>query len=806
MSAPFQFTQSFTPTQVPGCQLWFDAADQTTFSYSSGSSISTWREKSSNAYSVIQPTSANQPTLTQSAQNRLPGIQFATNTFLYQTATSMPNFTTGPATSVLIAARNASVNTGWNITNTIWFTSTGGSATTRYHFSFNRDVTDGTTLFTNGVLVGQVTSNAVAPSANAIFGFTASATSATIHTNGSTDSYAGVTLPDATGSTAFIFNDPRNLAGGSDNIMIFEMVGYNTQITTAQRQQLEGYLAWKWGMVDNLPANHPYKTTPIISLPPFPNAPRVRIATQVNLFQPTQISGCTVWLDGADPNGNGIIPANGSSVSSWVDKSSNGMTVSAASSLPTYSTAIQNGLGALTYNGTQNLTTGNVLASKFAGNTVNLTLFCVFSFSNTVTGSTYASPFCWANAGDVPRICLSAGNNADGVMMDVGSNVIGRTTFSVPPPTFDNTFYFISYFKNGVNTQLNLNGSNRATTNNQATTQFGSSSFAFNVGNGYANSAYFMRGNVGEILFYNSTLSTQNFQLVEGYLAWKWGLQSSLPSTHPYKNTPVYSVPPFPLVPRIAAATNRYFNPNSIPGCSLWLDASDRSTVRGTNPITSWTDKSGTGKTVTFVNTNTYTSGISVNTSSTAFFRVNIDFRKSAAPYVNMFIVHTWGGGSLNTQQCLWGQDDGGGFNRIQFLSVPLDANAAYGLLYRSTQPIAIQASSLNTSSRVLYSANIAYLVSGGTFLGVNGINTTTVTEGAASPETSTTSLGFASQNTTGFSIATVNFHEIVVYISATSNISTQRRQQVEGYLAWKWGLQANLPGNHPYKLFPPPP
>ena len=25
-------------------------------------------------------------------------------------------------------------------------------------------------------------------------------------------------------------------------------------------------------------------------------------------------------------------------------------------------------------------------------------------------------------------------------------------------------------------------------------------------------------------------------------------------------------------------------------------------------------------------------------------------------------------------------------------------------------------------------------------------------------------------------------------------------RQQLEGYLAWKWGLEANLPVDHPYK------
>jgi hypothetical protein len=40
--------------------------------------------------------------------------------------------------------------------------------------------------------------------------------------------------------------------------------------------------------------------------------------------------------------------------------------------------------------------------------------------------------------------------------------------------------------------------------------------------------------NVSEILFYRSELSPANYQSVEGYLAWKWGLNTSLPTTHPY--------------------------------------------------------------------------------------------------------------------------------------------------------------------------------------------------------------------------------------------------------------------------------
>uniref|UniRef100_A0A6C0ERP2 Uncharacterized protein n=1 Tax=viral metagenome TaxID=1070528 RepID=A0A6C0ERP2_9ZZZZ len=39
---------------------------------------------------------------------------------------------------------------------------------------------------------------------------------------------------------------------------------------------------------------------------------------------------------------------------------------------------------------------------------------------------------------------------------------------------------------------------------------------------------------LAEMLVYNTAVSLSNRQLIEGYLAWKWGIQSSLPNTHPY--------------------------------------------------------------------------------------------------------------------------------------------------------------------------------------------------------------------------------------------------------------------------------
>jgi hypothetical protein len=250
----------FSPNSIGNLQAWFDAADSSTVTVS-GSSVTQWRDKSSNAYSVGQPTASNQPSYSYNIQNKKNGIQFSTISFLFAAGSSMPNFTTGSATSVFIAAKNASTNTGWNIFNTIWFIGINGG-TTRYHLSFNQNTTDGTTLYTNGTLVGQVTSNAVAPSSNAIVGFTASSTSATIHTNGSSDTYAGTTLPAANNTTYFIFGDARNAESVSSDTVIYEMVGYNVQVNLRQRQQIEGYLAWKWGLVGNLPSTHPFKLFP----------------------------------------------------------------------------------------------------------------------------------------------------------------------------------------------------------------------------------------------------------------------------------------------------------------------------------------------------------------------------------------------------------------------------------------------------------------------------------------------------------------------------------------------------------------
>jgi hypothetical protein len=45
-------------------------------------------------------------------------------------------------------------------------------------------------------------------------------------------------------------------------------------------------------------------------------------------------------------------------------------------------------------------------------------------------------------------------------------------------------------------------------------------------------------GGIGEVCYITAALGTVSHQKLEGYQAWKWGLQSSLPADHPYKSTP----------------------------------------------------------------------------------------------------------------------------------------------------------------------------------------------------------------------------------------------------------------------------
>jgi hypothetical protein len=683
----------------------------------------------------------------------------------------MPNFTTGGSTSVLMAARNANNNDSWNIINTVWFDIAGLTATLRYHFSFNQNATDGTTLYTNSSLVGQVTSNAVAPSANAILGFTASATSQTIHTNGSTNSYPGTTLPDATGNTDFVFNDPRNNLA-SANTMIFEMVGYNTQISVAQRQQLEGYLAWKWGMVANLPADHPYKTTPIISLPPFPNAPRVPSSINNPVFSPLQISNCYLWLDAADTS-QILLTAGTSNITQWRDKSSNAFHAIAAGN-PTYNSSSYR----VQFNGTtsylSNLSYSLTLSQR--------SIFIVMSENSRTTAGGVFSHIPNPRSGldytttNGFTIETSSGlrfyGNGGGYISDIGNSVL------LPQAIYNDNM-------NGTQGSSFLNGSN--INNNSANYTAGTCS-GYVLGARWLGtvSGPYLNGNINEIIVYSSPVSASQRQQIEGYLAWKWNLTGSLISTQPYKAPPLA---PFSYGVRRATQSSSW-SPLNITGSALWLDAKSPSSITPSTggTVTAITDKSTSPKTISITNTVSYT----VNTAlvfTDTLGRLSPALMP-AAPYDYIFV------GTANSSRADWrtllrtggipgthpfllqsGSDNAGMWDSAAF--------SQFGSLTQVQNERAMFYGSMATNRTITASKN----------------GTVALTSpSAAGNESILTTIGNASG---GGTQPYGQLHELILY---SQTLSLNQRQQLEGYLAWKWGLVGSLPLTHPFKFFPPPP
>ena len=237
----------------------------------------------------------------------------------------------------------------------------------------------------------------------------------------------------------------------------------------------------------------------------------------------------------------------------------------------------------------------------------------------------------------------------------------------------------------------------------------------------------------------------------------------------------------FALQPQKITGTAFYtvFSPLSIPGCALWLDASDSSTVTGSSPITGWTDKSGNNRPITINSGPTYGttqqhgkktlyfSGNSITTSiPTAVGTGDFTLITVWKPYsAGLFTVLSLGTSQSSSQSLGY---NGSYFNFYQF--------GSYESHYVTSPKWAVQIGTRIASVKTVY-----------------------VTGTGATPSISDT---FDEQDTTvvigngdTFSI-TGEVAEILIY---TGTMSDSNRQQLESYLAQKWGLTADLPVGHSF-------
>jgi len=239
------------------------------------------------------------------------------------------------------------------------------------------------------------------------------------------------------------------------------------------------------------------------------------------------------------------------------------------------------------------------------------------------------------------------------------------------------------------------------------------------------------------------------------------------------------SVTDFSLCRTNAKTTAAPFWP--LPGNlgELWYDASDTSTVTpsGGGVVTLWEDKSGNNRDATpNVGNPTYTTGEYV-----AFTKDNMLIANSftpADPQLFAVIQNT----GVNTINYFLGYEDNGFFSGGSYFT-------GFGLY---TNPDVTQSGDAHDANLNVISIATNSVYRNGTSLALTESSAGTVLIDR---------LGGRTYHTGDFLRLIGNIHEIILFDGA---LSTDDRQKVEGYLAWKWGLESDLPAVHPYKAAPP--
>ena len=248
---------------------------------------------------------------------------------------------------------------------------------------------------------------------------------------------------------------------------------------------------------------------------------------KLNPFKPTDIGGCQLWLDGADPAGTGTPPSNGATVSTWVDKAT--AKNATATGTSTYLTG-----GGINFTGSSYF-----LNQTFSQNISQRSIFIVFQ---ETTNSQFA--------GVLTIIPTPNSGNDQSSTNGLSSETTSNTLFFVGNSTgyqsqigsgnpLPKGIYYDSM--NGTAGSGYFNGTNA--TNVTASYTAGTCS-GYGLGGrwqgGSMSALYRLNGVIYEILFFNTTLSTRNRQQVEGYLAQKWGLEANLPAGSPGRTQVIY--------------------------------------------------------------------------------------------------------------------------------------------------------------------------------------------------------------------------------------------------------------------------
>ena len=221
------------PTDLPvkgGLVLWLDAADDTTFSYSSGTVVSQWRDKSGLNNHTSQATVLNQPSRS-TAQNSRKIVTFdGTNDSLStsnsldlsvtHTIFAIASQTTGTEDAGLVSINN-SLNNGLTLHN--------GSTYYGYYGDGSKYATSAITTSTSYIFTK-------------VFKGTSS-TTRQVYLNGTSATTTGV-IANSDASGVIRLGQQSTYLNGT----IAEVIIFNRELTATELKQVHTYLGQKWGI------------------------------------------------------------------------------------------------------------------------------------------------------------------------------------------------------------------------------------------------------------------------------------------------------------------------------------------------------------------------------------------------------------------------------------------------------------------------------------------------------------------------------------------------------------------------------
>lgn len=258
---------AWTPAQI-ATALWLDANDANTITLN-GTTVSQWNDKSGNGRNATQATAASQPTYEAAGSSTLkPALSFDGADLMsltwsgFKSATQFEAFFVFQTTAAAAADTSTGILLGFGNVSA----ASGGYPADRclvINFASTSLLSgEYATLFYGDSTPKRLGSSTYRRAANTsqIYSASCSTTGFTAYTNGAATAFnlaSGITTSSNVSplSTGYTVDDQLHLAGqrgagslsGSPAIKLSEVVALSTVSNVATRQQIEGYLAWKWG-------------------------------------------------------------------------------------------------------------------------------------------------------------------------------------------------------------------------------------------------------------------------------------------------------------------------------------------------------------------------------------------------------------------------------------------------------------------------------------------------------------------------------------------------------------------------------